>query len=173
MGRWIVRLVGGLVMGLAALFAVFIVGMRTKNPAVQDRVRRLARDVGNPRVLRRAGTPGAGASVIRHTGRVSGRTYETPVVPHAADGDYLIALPYGPGADWVRNVLAHGSATLVHEGRTVVVHTPTVVSTTQVASLLPPSEQRTLRLFGVDECLRVTPEVAGAPTAPPTPATSG
>jgi hypothetical protein len=171
-GRWILRLVGGLVIAVTALFGVFIVGMRTKHPAVQDRVRRLARDVGNPRVLRRAGTPGAGASVIRHTGRVSGRTYETPVVPHAVEGDFLIALPYGPGADWVRNVLARGSATLVHEGRTVTIHTPKLVPTTQVASYLPSSEQRTLRLFGVDECLRVTAEVAGAPTAPPTPATS-
>jgi len=169
--RWILRLVGGLVTGLAALFAVFLVGMRTKHPAVQDRVRRLARDVGNPRVLRRAGTPGAGASVIRHTGRVSGRIYETPVVPHAVEGDYLIALPYGPGADWVRNVLARGSATLVHEGTTVTVHSPELVSTAQVASDLPSSEQRTLRLFGVDECLRVTAEVAGAPTEPPAPAT--
>ena len=134
MGGWILRLVGGLVIGLAALFGLFIVGMRTKSPAVQDRVRRLARDVGNPRVLRRAGTPNAGASVIRHTGWVSGRTYETSVVPHAVEDDYLIALPY---------------------------------------SSLPPSEQHTLRLFRVDECLRVTAEVAGAPTAPATPATSG
>jgi hypothetical protein len=166
MVRWILRLVGGLVIGVATLFGVFIVGMRTKHPAVQDRVRRFARDVGNPRVLRRAGTPGAGASVIRHTGRVSGRSYETPVVPHAVEGGYLIALPYGPRADWVRNVLAHGSATLLHEGRTVTIHSPEVVPTTHVASYLPPPEQRTLRLFGVDECLRVTAEVADAPTAP-------
>jgi hypothetical protein len=99
---------------------------------------------------------------MRHTGRVSGRLYETPVVPHTVEGGYLIALPYGPGADWVRNVLARGSATLVHEGRTVELHTPKVVSTSEVASDLPPSEQRTLRIFGVDECLRVTAEVPDA-----------
>jgi hypothetical protein len=167
-----VRLINAIVFGLAALSVVFIVGMRTKNPAVQDRVRRLARDVGNPRVLRRAGTPGAGASVVRHVGRVSGRIYETPVVPHAVEGDYVIALPYGPGADCVRNVLASGSATLVHEGKTVPIHSPRVVPTTEVASYLPASEQRTLRLFGVDECLRVTPDVTAASAEPPTPSTS-
>lgn len=172
MGRWIVRFFLGVVAALAGLFTVFLVGMRTKNPAVQDRVRRFARDVGNPRVLRRAGTPGAPASVIRHVGRVSGRTYETPVVAHPVDGDYVIVLPYGPGADWVRNVLASGSATLVHEGRTVRIDTPRVLPTTQVASDLPRSEQRTVRVFGVDECLRVTPEVTGAASAPSTPATS-
>jgi deazaflavin-dependent oxidoreductase (nitroreductase family) len=171
-GRWMVRLVSGLVMGLVALFAVFLVGMRTKNPAVQDRVRRLARDVGNPRVLRRAGSPGAPASVIRHTGRVSGRTYENPVVAHPVDDDYVIVLPYGPGADWVRNVLASGSASLVHEGRTMRIHTPRVLPITEVANDLPRSEQRTVRIFGIDECLRVTPDATAASAEPSAPATS-
>jgi deazaflavin-dependent oxidoreductase (nitroreductase family) len=164
-----VRLIGGAVVAVAALAACFVVGMRTKNPAVQDRVRRFARDVGNPRVLRRAGQPGVPAAVLRHVGRVSGRTYETPVVPHPVDGDYVIALPYGPSADWVRNVLAAGSATVVHDGSTVVVREPRVVPTAHVASRLPESEQRTLRVFAVDECLRVTPEVVDA-AAPATPA---
>jgi hypothetical protein len=158
--RWLVRLVGAALLATAALAAVFVVGMRTKSPVVTDRVRRFNRAVTNPRVLRSAGTPGASASVIRHVGRVSGRSYETPVGPFAVGDDFVIALPYGPGADWVRNVLTHGTATLVHEGRTVPVHQPEVVPTTLVVEDLPPSDQRTLRLFGVGECLRVRP-VAG------------
>jgi hypothetical protein len=156
-GRWLVRLVAAALLAAAALAAVFLVGMRTKSPVVTDRVRRFNRAVTNPRVLRSAGTPGASASVIRHVGRVSGRSYETPVGPFAVGDDFVIALPYGPGADWVRNVLTHGTATLVHEGRTVPVHQPEVVPTTLVVEDLPPSDQRTLRLFGVGECLRVRP----------------
>jgi hypothetical protein len=155
--RWLVRLMGAAVLVAAAVAAVFVVGMRTNSAVVTDRVRRFNRAVTNPRVLRSAGTPGASASVIRHVGRVSGRSYETPVGPFAVGGDFLIALPYGPGADWVRNVLTHGSATLVHEGRTVSVHQPEVVPTTLVLDDLPPSEQRMLRVFAVDECLRVRP----------------
>jgi hypothetical protein len=49
------------------------------------------------------------------------------VGPFAIGDQFVIVLPYGPGADWVRNVLAHGSATLVHEGRTVRVDQPVVV----------------------------------------------
>jgi hypothetical protein len=158
--RWLVRLVGAALLATAALAAVFVVGMRMKSPVVTDRVRRFNRAVTNPRVLRSAGTPGASASVIRHVGRVSGRSYETPVGSFAVGDDFVIALPYGPGADWVRNVLTHGTATLVHEGRTVPVHQPEVVPTTLVVEDLPPSDQRTLRLFGVGECLRVRP-VAG------------
>jgi hypothetical protein len=156
-GRWLVRRVAAALLAAAALAAVFVVGMRTKSPVVTDRVRRFNRAVTNPRVLRSAGTPGASASVIRHVGRVSGRSYETPVGPFAVGDDFVIALPYGPGADWVRNVLTHGTATLVHEGRTVPIHQPEVVPTTLVVEDLPPSDQRTLRLFGVGECLRVRP----------------
>lgn len=155
MVRWLVRLVGATLLAAAVVAAVFVFGMRTKSPVVTDRVRRFNRAVTNPRVLRSAGTPGASASVIRHIGRVSGRSYETPVGPFAVGDDFLIALPYGSGADWVRNVLTHGTATLVHEGRTVPVHQPEVVPTTLVVDDLPPSEQRMLRVFAVDACLRV------------------
>jgi hypothetical protein len=155
--KWFVRFVGVTTVGFALLATVFLVGMRAKNPAVVDRVRRFNRAVTNPRVLRSAGRPGASASVIRHLGRVSGRSYETPVGPFAVGDHFVIALPYGPSADWVRNVLTKGSAVLVHEGRTLSLHEPEVVPVAAVIADLPASEQRTLRLFGVKECLRVRP----------------
>ena len=157
MVRWLVRLVGVALLAAAAVATVFVVGMRTKSPVVTDRVRRFNRAVTNPRVLRSAGTPGSSASVIRHVGRVSGRSYETPVGPFAVGDDFFIALPYGAGADWVRNVLTLGTATLVHEGRTVPVHQPEVVPTRLVVDDLPPSDQRMLRVFAVDACLRIRP----------------
>jgi deazaflavin-dependent oxidoreductase (nitroreductase family) len=153
--KWFVRFSAAAVTALVALATVFLLGMRSKSPAVVDRVRRFNRAVTNPRVLRSAGSPGASAGVIRHVGRVSGRSLETPVGPFAVGDDFVIALPYGPGADWVRNVLANGSATIVHEGRTVPVHRPEVIQTADVARDLPSSEQRTLRVFHVDHCLRV------------------
>ncbi len=153
--RWIGRLLGLLVVALGAIGVVFVVGMRTKSPLVLDRIRRFNREVTNPRVLRSAGTPGASASVIHHVGRTSGRSHATPVGPFAVGEDFVIALPYGPGADWVRNVLASGSATLVHEGSTIPIDRPEVVPVGLVVDDLPPSQQRVLRVFGVEECLRV------------------
>jgi hypothetical protein len=155
--RWVVRLVVAVAVVVTVIATVFLVGMRTKSPLVMDRVRRFNRTVTNPRVLRSAGRPGASASVVRHVGRVSGRTYDTPVGPFELGGDdgFVIALPYGPDTDWVRNVMASGSATLVHEGRTVPVSSPEVVATADVIRDLPSSEQRTLRLFRVDHCLRL------------------
>jgi hypothetical protein len=153
--RWLGRLVGAAAVTVVALLAVLVFGMRTKSSAVLDRVRRFNRSVTNPRVLQTAGAPGASASVIRHVGRVSGHTYETPVGPHAVGDGYVIALPYGSGTDWVRNVMAAGGAELVHEGRQVPVDRPEIVATSDVVEDLPASERRTLRIFGVGQCLRV------------------
>jgi hypothetical protein len=73
------------------------------------------------------------------------------------DDGFVIALPYGPGTDWVRNVMANGSATLVHEGRTVSLSQPEVMPIADVIRDLPSSGQRTLRLFRVNQCLRLRP----------------
>jgi hypothetical protein len=72
-------LVGALFLGLVAAAIAFMLGMRARSRPLLDAVRRFNRAVANPRQMRSAGTPGAYASVIRHTGRTSGRPYATPV----------------------------------------------------------------------------------------------
>src|SRR5207344_1891845 len=95
MWRAIATLVVGLALVLGAIVVVFFVGMRTGSPLVRDVVRRFNRGVGNPHQMKTAGRPGAYASVIRHVGRTTGRSYETPVVPFATDDGFVVALPYG------------------------------------------------------------------------------
>lgn len=95
---------------------LLVVGMRLKIGVVLESVQRFNKVVTNPGGLRIAGSTQSRTSVIRHTGRRSGQTYETPVdiVPTATG--LLIALPYGTRADWVRNVMAAGSATILTGG---------------------------------------------------------
>jgi hypothetical protein len=62
-----------------------------------------------------------------------------------------------PDRRQAHRVMARGSATLVHEVRVVPIDQPEVVPTAVVVGRLPPSEQRILRLFNVDHCLRVRP----------------
>lgn len=138
--------------------AAFLLGMRSKSRMVIDAVRRFNRGFTNPRVLRSAGEPGASASVAHHVGRTSGAHRETPIGAMPVEGGFLIALPYGTRADWVQNVLATGSATIVHEGVTSPVGGPTIVPTASVARLFPASERRLLRIFNVESCLRVSTE---------------
>ncbi|HKW16648.1 MAG TPA: nitroreductase family deazaflavin-dependent oxidoreductase [Terriglobales bacterium] len=58
-----------------------------------------------------------GFGIITHVGRKSGRTFHTPVNVFARPDGFLIALTYGPEAEWVRNVLAAGGCSLVTCGR--------------------------------------------------------
>jgi hypothetical protein len=155
MWKWIARVAVTVTLALAVIATTFLAGMRAKSPLVRDTVRRFNRAVTNPRVLRSAGSPGASASVIQHVGRTTGRSYETPVGPFPTSEGFVIALPYGSETDWARNVLSSGTATLVHEGDTIRVDRPEVIPTTEIVDDLPASEQRTLRVFAVDECMRV------------------
>ena len=144
----------GLVVAVALLLlSVLVAGMRWKVPPVLDAVRRMNRSVTNPRVMRTAGSAGTQTSVIRHTGRRSGRPYETPVDIITTGDGYLIALPYGTRADWVQNVIAAGGATIVSQGESIDVDAPIIAATAEVQGQIPARTLRTLRLFGVGECL--------------------
>lgn len=165
-------LVAALLLGLAALAILFLLGMRVKSRLTVKAMIWFTRTLMNPLQMKSAGTAGAYASVIRCPGRRSGRVYETPIVPVRTGDGFVIALPYGSRANWCRNVLASGSATLVHDGATYAVEEPEIVPMSAVETCFSPSEQRSHRLFGVDECLRVRTAQPGA-TATLQPVTAG
>jgi hypothetical protein len=148
-------LVGVLALAVFAGFAFIVVAMRTRSPRLLTAVRRFNRAFTNKLQRRSAGRAGAYASLLRHRGRASGRIYETPVVPFTIDSGFLISLPYGSNTDWLKNVLASGSAVLVTDGRTCTVDRPEVLATDEVKDEFPPKEQRTHRRFGVAQCLRL------------------
>ncbi len=89
-----------------------------KNPRVRDLVRSFNKHVTNPAEMALAGHRFWYAAVIEHTGRKSGKRYRTPVVALRVGDGILVGLPYGSGVDWLRNVLAAGSATITDKGRT-------------------------------------------------------
>ena len=108
-----------------------------------------------PLAMRSAGTEKSTTSIVRHVGRRSGRTYETPVVAVEHDDCFLIAIPYGERTDWMKNVLASGQATVVTHGRTYGVDQPQVIPMTEATGYFGPKEQKLHRRFDVDTCLRV------------------
>ncbi len=50
--------------------------------------------------------------VLTHVGRTSGKTYHTPLDAHPVENGYIFILMYGSDSDWVKNVLAAGTAHL-------------------------------------------------------------
>lgn len=154
MWKWLAIALGGLVFVLAAIGVTFFAGMRRKSPIVLRTVRRFNRAVVNPRQLKTAGAPGAYASVISHVGRRTGRTYRTPVVAEPTDDGFVIALPYGTTSNWVKNILASGSATITEEGATYLVDRPELVPFSLVAEHFPAKSRRSLERFRVGQCVR-------------------
>ena len=121
---------------------------------VQRALRSLTK-LTRPLVLRSAGKPGSTTSIVRHVGRRSGRTYDTPVVAVEHGDGFLIALPYGDLTDWTKNILAKGSATVITDGGTYEVDRPEVIPMTEATAYFRPKEQRMQRRFGVESALRV------------------
>jgi deazaflavin-dependent oxidoreductase (nitroreductase family) len=68
-----------------------------------------------------------GFAIVTHTGRRSGREYHSPVNLFRSGDGYVIALTYGSGAQWVRNVLAAGGCTVLTRGRRIALADPRLV----------------------------------------------
>lgn len=98
-------------------------------------------------------------AVIEHTGRKSGRSYQTPVMAFFESGKIAVMLNYGTESDWVRNVQAAGEATVIHRGRRYQLTDPQVVPADSPD--LPPS----LRTAGT----RARSALYGAVTVPTAP----
>ena len=54
-----------------------------------------------------------------------------------------------------RSIEGDGQATIVDEGHPYQVDQPKIISIEAAATHFAPKEQRNLRLFGVDQCVRV------------------
>lgn len=122
--------------------------------SVQNGLRMFTR-VMRPLALRSAGKEGSGTSVVRHTGRRSGRHYQTPVIAARHDDLLLIALPYGERTDWLKNVLGTGSAVIVTSGHSYKVDRPEVIPIAEATAYFRPREQRMHRQFRVESALQL------------------
>jgi deazaflavin-dependent oxidoreductase (nitroreductase family) len=104
--------------------------------------------VFNPRSLRNGKW-----QVIDHVGRTSGRTYRTPIEALPVDDGFIIVLVYGSRSDWVRNVLAAGTATLEIDGGKVDLVDPVVLTADEAFQRLPADAKRPPKLLKIDEFL--------------------
>jgi hypothetical protein len=71
------------------------------------------------------------------------------------DDSFPIALPYGEHTDWLKNVLAAGSATITAGGRAYDVDRPKMIAMAEATAYFRPREQRMHRQFHVDTALQV------------------
>jgi deazaflavin-dependent oxidoreductase (nitroreductase family) len=114
-----------------------------------------ANKAGLNRVVKHAAPWAPTLGLVVHTGRRSGRRYETPVMVFPAPDGFVIALTYGPGTEWVKNVVAAGGCELRTGGRTLNMASPRVYHDEGRAGIRP-LERRVLKLIGAADFLSLT-----------------
>ncbi len=116
----------------------------------------LNRRLANPIARRFAGRVPP-LAIVGHTGRRTGTAYRVPVMAFAHGDGYVIALTYGPEADWVRNVLARGACTLERGGRTISLGAPRLIGPDDALPILPAAVRTVLRILRVGSFLQLSP----------------
>lgn len=101
--------------------------------------------------------------VLVHTGRTSGHTYRTPLDAHRVPDGYVFIPMYGPRTDWVKNVLAAGSARVRVDGREVELEAPRLVRKDDVWPLLPPTTKAPPSITADSPLLRMDVRRASPP----------
>jgi hypothetical protein len=76
----------------------------------------------NPLAMRVARSGRGPFSIIRHVGRKSGTSYETPLILAEVPQGFVAELTYGEGVAWYRNVTASGGrCAVLHRGATYAI----------------------------------------------------
>ncbi len=95
---------------------------------------------------------------VIHTGRVSGRVHETPLVAFPVAGGFVVFVIYGSEkTDWVKNVLRAGRARIRRTtGEEVEVTDPRILGPAEAWALLPDDTPPPSAWAKVDEYLLLT-----------------
>src|SRR5207248_4552165 len=87
--------------------------------------------------------------LLRHRGRRSGREYATPVVGMRVPGGFAIPMAFGEGADWYRNIVAGGGATIRQHGTEHHLVDPAAIDPDSAASPFPQWQRPVFRALGI------------------------
>lgn len=103
----------------------------------------------NPLTRRIARSSSGPFGIIRHTGRRSGKLYETPIMLRPVGDGFVIELTYGQDVDWHKNVLAAGGCcTVVWHGKEYAIGKIEPIDTETGRATFSPPQQLFLRLLG-------------------------
>jgi deazaflavin-dependent oxidoreductase (nitroreductase family) len=113
-----------------------------------NRIRSFNKHVTNRLTRRFASLSRGPFALVRHVGRRSGKSYETPIMVEPMRDGFVIALTYGPEVDWYRNVLATAGCTLRWHGREYSLVQPEPIAAQTAMPAFPPVLRWILRIGG-------------------------
>jgi deazaflavin-dependent oxidoreductase (nitroreductase family) len=94
-------------------------------------------------------------SVVRHTGRRSGRAFETPVAARRTADGFVLALAFGPSAHWYRNLVAAGGGIIRWRGVDHPVGAPEPIGIDEALATFNAIQRAGLRAAGIDGYIRL------------------
>ncbi|MEP6479892.1 MAG: nitroreductase family deazaflavin-dependent oxidoreductase [Rhodoglobus sp.] len=86
-------------------------------------------------------------AIVRHVGRKSGTSYETPLIVQPTEGGLVIELTYGANVDWYRNVRAAGRCGIRYHGVEYAITGFEELDAATGIAAFTPGQQRILRLL--------------------------
>jgi deazaflavin-dependent oxidoreductase (nitroreductase family) len=102
--------------------------------------------------------------VLHHTGRRSGKAYDTPVVAKLTTDGVVIPLPYGRHTDWLENVLASDGCGLTLNGQNYMFVRPQIIPASVAEPLVPPANAAVWRRVGIKNYLSMKTAIPAAAT---------
>ncbi len=118
-------------------------------------VRRTNKLTINRLTLKLAGGSLSPFSIVRHTGRRTGKPYSTPVIVEPLGEGLVIAFTYGPEVDWYRNILAAGSCVIRRSGRDYACFHPELIDGNSALPAFPFFLRTILQIVGTSKFLKL------------------
>ncbi len=122
-----------------------------------ERMRSFNKHVINSLTRTFAGSAHSPFALIRHFGRRSAKAYETPIIAEPLGNGFVIALTYGSGVDWYRNVLAAGQCALLWHGNVYTLNKPEPMDPEKALLAFPPLLRLLLRARNTKDFVTVKP----------------
>ena len=94
-------------------------------------------------------------AIVRHTGRRSGRTFETPVAARRVGDGFVLTLAFGSDANWYRNLVAAGGGVITWRGVDHPVAAPEPVGVDEALGSFNAIQRAGLRAADIDGYIRV------------------
>ena len=116
----------------------------------QWRLRSFNKHILNRLTIRLARTSFGSFVIVRHVGRRSGKTYETPIIAIKRPNSFVVALTYGSQVDWYRNVAAANGCVLIWHSQEYVVDHLEPLDTNAALPFVPAPFRPILRLLHTD-----------------------
>ena len=92
-------------------------------------------------------------AVVRHQGRRSGRTYQTPVQAFATETGFIVAMLFNSNANWALNILGANGGEITKRGHRYAISKPRLRGAEARAGL-PAPFRALMRSLGIEAFLQ-------------------